>query len=178
MYRFFIFLGLSIIVISSSCSEKKVKKLADIKIYTGPVALAENIETIYSDSGRLKLVVKAPLQTEFQTGDREFPKGILIDFYDDKGIKTTHLTGNYARYDKQAGIYFATGNVIVENFVEKQKLQSEELKFNHLEKRIYTDKFVRITTEVDILTGTGLTASQDFSTYKILKPQAIVSRMK
>lgn len=170
-------LGIMLLAVAfGACNEHKTKQLDEIKIYTGPVAIAENVETIYSDSARLKLVVKAPLQTEFQTGDREFNKGIEIDFFDPKGVQTTHLTANYARYDKQAGIYFATGNVVVENFVEKQKLESEELKFNHLEKRIYTDKFVRITTELDILTGTGLTAAQDFSSYKILKPEAVISR--
>lgn len=167
---------LLIVSLFSSCEKEKVEDANRIKIYTGPVAIAENVETVYSDSARLKLSIKAPLQTEFQTGDREFPKGIEIEFYSLEGQKTTRLTANYARYDKQAAIYIGIGNVVVENFKEKQKMQSEELKFNHIEKTIFTDKFVRVTTPTDVMTGDGLTANQDFSSYKIKRPRIAASR--
>lgn len=36
--------------------------------------------------------------------------------------------------------------------------------------RIYSDKFVRITTEDEILYGEGFESNQEFTNWKIIKP--------
>jgi len=43
------------------------------------------------------------------------------------------------------------------------------------EQKIYTDKFVRITTATEILTGEGMEANQDFSSWVILKPRGTIA---
>ena len=130
---------------------------------------AETVNTVYSDSGRTRVILTAPLQQEWATGNRTFPKGIQIQFYDAGGKPESKLTAQKGYYDKMTEIYTARGNVQVENTQEKRKLKSEELKWNRFQKQVYTDKFVRIETPTETLFGDGLTASQDFSTYKILK---------
>ena len=62
------------------------------------------------------------------------------------------------------------GNVKLESIQKHQKLTTEELFWNRKDKQVYTDKFVIIETGEDVLHGQGLTAAQDFSTYRILKP--------
>ena len=68
--------------------------------------------------------------------------------------------------------------MVVDNTIKHEKLKSEELKWSRFEKRVYTNKFVRIETPQEILLGEGLTASQDFSTYKILKPRGTLPASK
>lgn len=142
------------------------------------MVMATNIHTIYSDSALPKVDVSAPLQYEFASGNRSFPKGITIWFYNLQGQKESRLTANKGYYDKATEIYTGQGNVVVENTVKKEKLNSEELKWNRYERRVYTDKFVRIETPQEILLGEGLTANQDFSTYKILKPRGVLPASK
>ena len=55
------------------------------------------------------------------------------------------------------------------NIKNNERLNTEELFWNPTDEEIYTEKFVRIETEDQILLGQGLTADQDFSTYKIEK---------
>ena len=54
-----------------------------------------------------------------------------------------------------------------------ETLNTEELHWNTSKGDVFTDKFVRIETEDQILTGVGLTAKQDFSRYVIKNPQGI-----
>lgn len=50
---------------------------------------------------------------------------------------------------------------------EGKKLETELLIWSEKEHRIYTDKFVKISTETEILFGEGLEAKDDFSEYEI-----------
>ena len=155
---------------------KPPEDLSKIRIYTGPVVVANNIVTLYTDSGEPVVEMHAPVQSEFSDGDREFPKGIKVDFYNEKQQLSSRLTARYARYDRATEIYIATGDVQIENFIEHKKVNSEELRWNRFKKEVFTDKFVRIQTPDEVLTGTGLTAAQDFSTYRILKPATTINK--
>ena len=72
-------------------------------------------------------------------------------------------------------LYKGEGNVIVRNLKKKEQLNSEELFWNLKEEKIFTEKFVRIETEDEILLGEGLEASQDFENYTIKNPTGIIS---
>jgi LPS export ABC transporter protein LptC len=98
-----------------------------------------------------------------------------MTFFDRKGKVTNTVRANYGKYDKQKDQYFIRGNVVLENAVKKETLRTEELYWDKNTRKIHTDKFVTIQTESDILKGHGLTANQDFSNYKILKPTGIFS---
>ncbi|WMJ72436.1 LPS export ABC transporter periplasmic protein LptC [Cytophagaceae bacterium ABcell3] len=154
-------------VLLPACKSEKVVKHQP---YDGPVLEMEDIETIYSDSTIMRVMLTAPLQYELKSGNREFPKGVDMDFFDDKGTKSSNLVSNYGHYDKEKKLYTVTGNVVIMNFEKGERLNTEELKWKPEEKKVFTDKFVRIETEDEILTGHGLESNEDFSKYKILKP--------
>ncbi|MGI8599360.1 MAG: LPS export ABC transporter periplasmic protein LptC [Chitinophagaceae bacterium] len=73
-------------------------------------------------------------------------------------------------YDKENDLYAGKGDVVLKSFEKEQQLNTEELYWKQSEQNVFTDKFVRIESEGEILTGEGLTAKQDFSSYRILKP--------
>ena len=58
---------------------------------------------------------------------------------------------------------------------EGKMLNTELLNWDNKTSKIYTDKFVKITTASEILYGDGLEAEQDFSRYEI---QNIKGRIK
>jgi LPS export ABC transporter protein LptC len=143
--------------------------------YDGPFMELSNIETIFTDSSILRVKLKAPKQQEEQNGDRKFPKGVYVEFYDEEGEMSATLKANSGEYKKDRNLYTVRGNVIIENKVEKKKLNTEELFWNPQTKKINTNKFVRIETPEEIITGEGLEATQDFSDYTILKPRGVFS---
>lgn len=157
--------------LGSGCDQKKVD-MAHTQVYAGPVLSAKDVVTHYSDSARTKVILRAPIQWEYQDGDREFPKGIQIDFYDEQQRNSTRLTARYARYERTQDIYVAKEDVVVTDLIEHKVLNTEELRWSRPKAKVYTDKFVRVSTQKELLTGIGLEAAQDFSWYRILQPTA------
>jgi LPS export ABC transporter protein LptC len=158
------------LVFGSSCKPKPHAKLI---VYQGPILAMDSIHTLYSDSAKLKVQIQAPQQLEFENGDRTFPKGIDIDFYDEKGRISSHLKSNQAKYDKKTGRYTAIGNVRIVSLEKQEKLNTELLNWDPNTQKVFTDQFVRIETKEEILTGNGLEADQGFKKYKILKPAGV-----
>lgn len=165
-------LYISAILVAFLCSfcQKKQEPHA-VKFYTGPMVVTKQLNAFYSDSAKIKLQVIAPIRSEYRSGDQEYAKGIRVNFFNDKQQSYAYLQSNYAQYDKETDIFLAIGNVIVENTEEAKKLETEELRWNRQAQKIYTDKFVRITTPKEVISGMGLEASQDFTYYKIKKVQ-------
>ena len=56
-----------------------------------------------------------------------------------------------------------------------EKLNTEELVWNQSAKKLFTEKFVKITTPTQVMYGDGLEANEDFTWYRILNPKGIVA---
>jgi len=154
-----------------SCAKEEMKTY---KKYEGPVLVGYNIFTSYTDSGKVKLQMHAPEQQELESGDRVFPKGIKVDFFE-KGKVSSILTAKYATFSKVTGVYTVRNNVEIKSNDQNKKLNTEELKWmpQQHKVKIERDKFVRIQTQNEVLTGMGLDANEDFKWYKITKPQGV-----
>ncbi len=139
--------------------------------YEGPLQLAENVELFYTENQLIKVKMKAPLLYEFKTGDREFPKGIYLEFYDETGVLSSTLRADHAYYFKTEDKWRARGKVEVVNTEKNEQLNTEELFWFPAKEEILSEKFVTIRQQQTILYGEGLGAKQDMSTYSILKPQ-------
>jgi LPS export ABC transporter protein LptC len=142
--------------------------------YTGPLIENTDVTTLYSDSAKVLIKLKAPVQQEFENGDGVFPKGLYIEFYDKAGQISSTLRANYGKQQKNKNLYLVRGHVVFVNRLKKEKLETEELYWDKSKQKIYTDKFVTITTPERMITGTGLEADQDFSNYRILNPTGIL----
>ena len=151
----------------SGCGNKddEIKKVEE---YTGPIVELGPATTYYSDSAVVKMKMEAPHQIEFGNGDREFPEGLHIEFFDLKGAKTSTLRANYCYYTSKEDIYKATGNVVIINTITGDRLDTEELFWNRSKETVFTDKFVKIEKDGELQMGDGLEAKQDFSYWKLL----------
>ena len=136
-------------------------------IYEGPLQQADSIKVYYTEKEALKTILQAKKLNEFQNGDREFPEGIYIEFYDKDGKVSSTLRANTAYFFKEENKWRGRGKVEVVNIEKHQQLNSEELFWKPDTKKIFTDKFVTITDKEDVLYGTGLTANQDLSDYHL-----------
>jgi len=140
-------------------------------VYDGPLSEATDIELFYNEQSLLKMKMVAKKVLEFQNGDREFPEGIYLEFYDESGKITSTLRANDAYYFKQDDQWRGRGNVEVKNLEKKDQLNTEELFWKPGTKRIFTEKFVTIRQGRDVIYGTGLDAAQDLSEYTLKSPE-------
>lgn len=167
-FAFLLFL-FSFLLISCK-DDKDINKMVP---YDGPIMEVNNVETLYSDSAQIRVRLTAPKQLVMENEDLKYPKGIYIEFYDEKGAISSTLRANSGVYNKTKNMHTVTGNVIIVDSVKAQTMNTEELNWEPAKKKIHTDKFVTIQTPKEILKGEGLTANQDFSDWRILKPTGV-----
>lgn len=164
--RFFV---LGALVVCIACSQRK--ELVDLPLYEGPTSSLDSINTFLSDSGKFVMHLVAPTQSNFESGDIEWPQGAFVEYYDRQGRNvTTVFSANYVYYTKEDELYRAAGNVVVKNHETGDELTTEELFWDEKNEEYYTEKFVTINSDDEIHTGEGLRANQNFSEYQILKP--------
>ena len=153
----------------SGCQTKD--ELTQFDPYTGPSRTLNNAVIVHTDSAKVQGKLITPVLYEFENADRELPKGGYVEFYDDFGNISANLKAEYGFFTKENEEWRIEGNVVLENVQNQESLNTEQLFWNPITGKVYTEKFVRIERADEILTGTGLTASQDFSTYIIKKPE-------
>jgi LPS export ABC transporter protein LptC len=115
-------------------------------VYEGPLSEAENVELFYSESDKVKVKMIAALVYEYENGDREFPKGVYLEFYDEFENLESTLKANEAYFFQEDNKWRGRGNVEVKNVKKKEQLNTEELFWKPKEEKIYTDKFLTMNS--------------------------------
>jgi LPS export ABC transporter protein LptC len=154
--------------VAFACGKQEIKEPLE---YKGPLREVENMEMFYTENDRVKVKMLADLVYEFQNGDREFPKGIYLEFFDEFGKLESTLTANHAYYFKDQDQWRGREKVEVKNIAKNEQLNTEELFWKPADQRIFTEKFVTIRQQGDVIYGQGLTAKQDLSDYVIIDPE-------
>lgn len=140
-------------------------------VYDGPLNWSDSIRTLYSDSAIVIVKVEAAKQIQFETGDLEFPEGILIHFYEKDGSPSSTLKADHGYYFREEDRYTGVGNIVVESIKDQNTILTDTLHWSPPEEKVYTKAKVIIIEASDTLRGQGLEANQDFSSYTILKPE-------
>jgi LPS export ABC transporter protein LptC len=133
-----------------------------------PVEEIVGLQTIYSDSGTVKVLLEAPIMKKVLLPKpiTELPKGMKISFYDQNMNIISRMKSSYAIHYEQEHRWEARNNVEVVN-VKGEKLNTEKLIWDERQNKLLSDNFVKITTDKEIIMGNGFEADQDFSHYKI-----------
>jgi LPS export ABC transporter protein LptC len=159
----FLFLIQALLLLLSSCDKVENQRIIE---YNGPVREGDSIEMLYAEEDKLKVKMIAGKVRQFDNGDREFPEGLFLEFYDSLQITST-MSANNAYYYKSTNKWRAQGKVSVKSQVKDEQLNTEELFWFPATKKIYTEKFVTIRTGTEVIYGTGLDADQDLTNYRI-----------
>lgn len=150
---------------------KEVDKIANGNL-DATKDIGEEINLVYSDSGRILVRVVSPILERYNGvyGKDVFPKGIKITFLDDNENEKAWLEADNAEKEPNKSLMIARGNVKLYN-TRLDKLESSELRWDENTKKIYTEKFVKITrpADRDTIYGIGFETDQNFSTIIIKK---------
>jgi len=158
-----------------SC-EKKSGNYPAIDILTLPAQTAKNFRSVYTDSGLLQLEISAPLMESYNRSEvpyTEFRSGIRVLFYDGHKEPVASVTSKYAKYTDSKTLWELQDSVIAINEAG-EKLETELLYWDQKKELIYTDRFVKITTEDQIIQGYGLESDPRLSSRKIKNMSAVI----
>lgn len=135
---------------------------------------AKKSEIIYTENGKVKLKVIAPVTKVFQNVEQpytEFPEGITVYNFSDSMEIESELTSNYATYYDKKKLWSASNDVIAKN-KKGETLNTEHLFWDQNKRIIYSEDNVKITTADGIQYGQGFVSDEAFNNWEIKKPNS------
>jgi LPS export ABC transporter protein LptC len=158
-----------------SC-ENKIDQIPKSDLLSLPSVTVKNFKTIFTDSGLIQLVMSSRLMEQYDNTDSpysEFRSGILVFFYDGHKEPVASVSAKYAKLNKTSNLWEMKDSVVVVN-ESNEKLETELLFWNREKDLIYTDRFVKITKEDQIVMGTGFESDSHLKNRKIKKVSATI----
>lgn len=132
---------------------KEVNALAERE--KRPDMTGENLELIYSDSARIKYRVLTPEYIKVNREKEkyeEFPKGIHVLSYDPAGKMIGSIKAKYAKKLEDEMLWEARNEVVIIN-AEGKKLETELLYWDMKKELIYSDRYVKLSADGQIIEG-------------------------
>ncbi len=160
-------------ILLSSCESN----LEQIKAFSSPenlpVVEASNFETMYTDSGEVRFSLKAPKLLQFEADGKtyiEFPEGIELIKFDENQNIISSITADYAKNFEKEEKWEAKNNVVATN-AQGDTLKTEHLIWEEKTEKIYTEEFVRIIRDDQVITGIGFESDQSLQNWRIKNPK-------
>ncbi|MFK7809173.1 MAG: LPS export ABC transporter periplasmic protein LptC [Saprospiraceae bacterium] len=138
---------------------------------------AHDVRLLYSDSAVVKVQVEGPKMVRYLDKEEprdEFPGGIAVSFFDGRQRVNSTLTSKFAvRYEGKKQITVSDSVVWISK--QGEMLETELLIWDEENEKVYSNRFVRITDDQEVIYGHGFEANQDFTEWRI---KQIEGRMK
>jgi LPS export ABC transporter protein LptC len=169
-------IALVVIALSVISCEKKNVKYEKIDILTLPSQTAKDFTTTFTDSGKMELVFSAPIMERYEKTEdpySEFKSGIKVAFHDGYYQPVASVTSKYAIFHDNKSLWELQDSVVAINEAG-EKLETELLFWDQKKELIYTDRFVKITTEDQIVQGYGLESDPRLSKRRIKNLSATI----
>lgn len=139
-----------------------------------PAQSGKNFEVQYTDSGKLKVIFKAPyveryIRNDDQGSYYDFKDGIEIQFYDYDETLESVVTARQGVFYEDNNLGIARDSVVARNVKTGEQLNTEELYWNRENETIYSNVFTKITNEDGVFFGEkGFQSDQNFDNYKLI----------
>lgn len=145
-----------------------------------PVQVVHDMNVVQTDKGKASMRMTAATMQRFsfvkdsvQQSYELYLEGFLVKAYNEEGELETTISSDQARHVTTTGeeSWCAYGNVVVTNHIKGQKIISDTIWWNREEKQIYTDCYVRLTSEASgMMQGYGMTSDERARHSRILRP--------
>lgn len=157
-----------------SC-KRTLDEAEKIDLTKTPFQRVEQMFVVQTKNGNLQMRVEAGLMERYEndTASYElFPEGMEVYAYSEDGALETMLLSDKARHYKQKNgleeYWAAFGNVVVQNIIKQETLETDTLYWDQARKEIYTDCYVRMFSNDGFMQGYGM-RSDDHARNAILR---------
>jgi LPS export ABC transporter protein LptC len=167
---------LLLLAILPSC-KNDIQAIRSLEVLdTLPDMTAHDIEILYSEKSRVQIKLVSPTLISKENEETEliFPEGFKVFFFDTLMNVTSTITADYGISHEKKKLMEARHNVVVENMEKGEMLNTEELFWDRTREVIYTDKFVKITSGGQVITGDGLFSKEPFDELEVKHPKGLL----
>lgn len=171
---------LLILIFLSACFDKELATPEIIKQELEDVpdfVIASPVVNFY-DSTRVKAVLSADTAMSYKKFQYTIMyNNVHIDFYQKQtNIIETYMDSDSAKIDESNNNMFAFNNVYVWSEKSKTSLNTDFLEWNQEKGMLFSNKYVKINSPVEIIEGYGMESNQDLTNYKIFKVKGVITK--
>lgn len=165
----FILVFLLAVMFMISCASDEVKPEVDLTLEEEnmPVQESWDSKVIFTKEGKLQGILYSDHMREYKEPKEKLLDGVKIIFYNKEGKPTSQLTAKKGKIDELTQDMYAIDSVVAINDSSHIKLETDELMWRKKDEKIVTDKFVRITSDEEIIEGYGFESDQQIKNYVI-----------
>lgn len=144
-----------------------------------PVQVVHGMSMLQTDKGEATMRMHAPVMKRYSfTRDSVaqsyelYTDGFFVDAYTEQGELETTIVSEMAKHVTTPGqeSWSAFGNVVITNHIKGQRMETDTIYWNREEKQIYTDCYVRLTSDSGLMQGYGMTSDERAANAVILHP--------
>ena len=152
--------GLSIATIFVSCKNRMKTVESFNNLDSIPTQTVQNMEGWQVEGGLVIGRLTAPYMEKYSRGNDPyeiFPISFRVEGYTRDGILETVITADKALHRSgEQQIWIATGNVVINNLLKEETMETDTLYWDQQQKKIYTHCYVRLTSPDFFAQGYGM----------------------
>tara|TARA_B100000902_G_C27311971_1_gene918973 strand:- start:2951 stop:3397 length:447 start_codon:yes stop_codon:yes gene_type:complete len=128
----------------------------------------EDVIMNYYSEGLLEFKLVAPFIEKFSDPNlvSVFKEGVDVFIYNNSLDTIASISSDFAIHHESDKLIEIKRSIVLTNDKD-EKLTTETLFWNRIDKEIYTDDFVTINREKEIIMGYGFRSDESFSTYSL-----------
>ena len=155
----------------------KLGEAEAIDLSETPVQTVRDMFIVQTENSGLQMRAEAPLMEKYDRGDtlsyELFPEGFKLFGYTDEGLLETRITSDNARHLKYKDgreTWEAYGNVVVQNLIKQETMETDTLYWDQKEEKIYTHRYVKMYSPQGFMQGYGMESDQRARDSKLFNP--------
>lgn len=161
---------LAIVLFSSSCAPNKPEEIKELTNREElPSHTLKDLESIITDSGKIRYRFTTPELQQFdqrQEATIEFPEGLHLYVYNSLEEIEAQIKCKQAIFHQAKDLWELRNDVEAVS-LDGEVINTELMYWDMSAKTLYSDEFIKITTETEIITGTGFESDERMENYKI-----------
>lgn len=164
---FFVFL---LIFYVTACNNTSIKEIKNYSKNNTPIEVTKNVTIYYTDMGNSKMKLVSPQVYKYTINNEmilECPDGLEITYYDTLQNIESIMVANYGKFYSKREYMMAKDNVVFYN-KNKDTLFTNLLHIYFAKDSIYTNSWVKISSETGVISGSEMVANSNFTFYKLM----------
>jgi LPS export ABC transporter protein LptC len=155
----------------------KLAEADSLDLSSVPLQTIDNMFAVQTKNGVVMMRMEADLMERYEndTVSREtFPKGVAVYSYTDEGLLESTVYADDALHEtrKKDGeeTWAAFGNVVVQNVIKREVMETDTIYWDRSKGEIYTDCYVRMYSPDGFMQGYGMRTDDKARNSIILRP--------
>ena len=168
--------ALAVAFLLFSC-KGKLAEADKLDLNSVPLQTIDNMFAVQTKNGVVVMRIEADLMERFEndTSSKEtFPKGLAVYSYTDEGLLETTVFSDNALHetfkDRDDETWAAFGNVVIQNVIKQETMETDTLYWDRSEGELYTDNYIRMYSPDGFMQGYGMRSDDKARNAIILRP--------